>query len=344
MGNTSTRPIHVSDGAGANFVFEQGTFIAVDDQMPAEDVTEKSPDSLTPQDRYYELLLKRFYHLRTTLDEARQRANASTSKTSATRKTPRTLREWSNTLEEDPPNIEHLVHLDEAAIYNGLQSCTRSMDVATAMSPRYSCWAWSLLALVPDGGTLSYEKIGHVREVGQSASIAAVRLRSGIGEDLGLQEQCDPQPGDTAAVHVEDDASDTEMSISADEGEVLTDTEDPDFARAKAGLLTQLGDRLVHPQRFSPQATKSRHSTAAGHDSRGSKGSRRSALPSVPSSTQAEAKENAAKQGSHHHQPLGTDAEGSLVDANTSVTIDMILTIVAECFGQKDLLAYRRRW
>jgi hypothetical protein len=37
-------------------------------------------------------------------------------------------------------------------------------------------------------------------------------------------------------------------------------------------------------------------------------------------------------------------AEGEWADINTKVTIDMILTIVAECFGQRDLLKYRGRW
>jgi hypothetical protein len=32
------------------------------------------------------------------------------------------------------------------------------------------------------------------------------------------------------------------------------------------------------------------------------------------------------------------------VDLNTRVTIDMILTVVAECYGQKDLLRYREMW
>ncbi|KAF2648682.1 hypothetical protein K491DRAFT_684501 [Lophiostoma macrostomum CBS 122681] len=37
-----------------------------------------------------------------------------------------------------------------------------------------------------------------------------------------------------------------------------------------------------------------------------------------------------------------TDPEG--VDFNSKVTIDMILTVVAECYGQKDLLRYRDIW
>ena len=31
-------------------------------------------------------------------------------------------------------------------------------------------------------------------------------------------------------------------------------------------------------------------------------------------------------------------------DWNTKVAIDMILTVVAECYGQKDLLEFRAAW
>jgi hypothetical protein len=46
-------------------------------------------------------------------------------------------------------------------------------------------------------------------------------------------------------------------------------------------------------------------------------------------------------------RPSGADAEETNIegpDFNSKVTIDMILTVVAECYGQKDLLRYRDIW
>ncbi|CAI6335607.1 unnamed protein product [Periconia digitata] len=44
------------------------------------------------------------------------------------------------------------------------------------------------------------------------------------------------------------------------------------------------------------------------------------------------------------HLNLDHEDAADPVDLNTRVTIDMILTIVAECYGQKDLLRYREPW
>lgn len=318
----------------------------MDGQVDA-DVTEGNYDALVPQDRYYELLLKRFYDFQGTLAKACQDFDATRSEISVTTATPRTQRAWCDMFERQPPNLDLLGSLDEAAIYGGLQSCASSMNIATSISPKQSYWAWSLLALVPDVGTLNYEKLGRIREIGQSAGLAAARLRNGNGQGLCAGNDGHPRANGTGIVDTEADISDAEMSISGDEGEVLDDTEGSDLARAQAEIRTQLGDRLVHPPLFSPQrATNSRRPTAADHGARGGNGSKGRTqracspiLPSQPSSIQ----EKSAKESSHHQGQRGGSA-GGVTDLNTSVTIDMILTIVAECFGQKDLLAYRRRW
>ncbi|KAF1952601.1 hypothetical protein CC80DRAFT_596419 [Byssothecium circinans] len=64
-------------------------------------------------------------------------------------------------------------------------------------------------------------------------------------------------------------------------------------------------------------------------------------LTSLPL-TAAETKINAG----HGHGPeLDSESKDVVqVDLNTRVTIDMILTVVAECYGQKDLLRYREVW
>lgn len=49
------------------------------------------------------------------------------------------------------------------------------------------------------------------------------------------------------------------------------------------------------------------------------------------------------KHGDDHDREEMED-EADPIDLNTRVTIDMILTVVAECYGQKDLLRYREVW
>lgn len=301
-GSTSPHHTRIADHGGADVIFEQGTFVAVDDHVHTESDREEDHDIPMPQDRCYELLLRRFYDLRATVRRACREASTSSPESSTASMPPRTERAWLDTLAKDPPSLGLLVRLDEAAIYSGLQCCAHNMDNATAIAASHGCWAWSLLALVPDVGTLSYEKIGRIRELGQSAGVMAARLRNDGDQHRRPQRHCPAPASQTGLGGAGAAAVDAKLSASGDDSEVVADTQGSDLARAQACLLSQLGDRLVHPTFFSPQeVTNERLSPSSGRGTGG-------------------------------------------VDVNTSVTIDMILTIAAECFGQKDLLVYRGRW
>jgi hypothetical protein len=335
-------------------IFEQGTFIAVDGQTPdrtsAEDSAKEDIDALMPQDRYYELLLRRFYHLRATVETADPAENVSALQASSAATMPRNERAWSTIVGDGPPNMTQISCWDEAAVFSGLQYFARRLENASAINSSSSCWIWSLLASAGEVGTLSHEKIGRIRDMGQSAGLMAARLRNSSGGNQEIKEDVLEGAPEAANADVDTNHSDTEMSISGDEGEVRDDAEISDLERARACLLAQLGDRLVHPQLPSPPTKPiyshspktARHKTENGEAPRGVNPMKSPVLfDSHPPSTQLQAG-NQTLEGS---VSLGSDREdASGADLNTTVTIGMILTIVAECYGQRDLLAYRRCW
>ena len=364
VGSTARR--HSDDtGNGRDILFREGTWIAVEkhDLYSRHDHDlEDDSDALLPQDRYYQLLLRRFHYLRTTFETARENSSVNMARiTSAAADAPflpRTERAWNDTINRASPHLKHILLLDETAIYNGLQSFATSFETLTMISTRSSSWIWSLLASVGDVGTMSHEKIGRIRDLGQKAGLMGIRLRD--AGDSCSDANGGTRPAEREAVGADSDTSSSgvEMSISGDEEMIHTSAETSDRDRARARLLNQLGDRLIHAHvPPSKRPSKLRQRQAAHHTM--DNGESQLAVLSEQGPAHIDPKSNSAqdevqRQGQEREQPLksSSNADGGVdgryaadvTDLNTRVTIDMVLTIVTECFGQKDLLTYRQRW
>jgi hypothetical protein len=356
-----SNPDSSTHGAGNDrgIIFREGTLIAIDQGeiiSGDEELSEENADAVLPQDRCNQLLLKRFHHLRITLQTGEERGKLNIPKTNSAAATepflPRSERAWTNTISRDPPKLEQILRLDERAIYSGLECCARSLDDIASISTPHSCWIWTLLAVAGDVGTMSHEKVGTIRNLGQKAGLMGVRLR---GLDVGIEDQGSAGQRDGVDADADINSSDAEMSISGDEETVHSSVELSDLERARASLLSQLGDRLVHaqlPPSKSP-LTSSCHGKAAHRGMKNGKVLQEAVSEQTPpplNSTSAQMKEG--KERKIIEPPLDTannpqSQGGSAVDGidlNTRVTIDMVLTIVAEYFGQRDLLAYRKPW
>jgi hypothetical protein len=364
-------------------LFREGTCIAVDEHpavhFHSQDSEEEELSTVDPQDRLYELLLKRFYRLRETLATAAEETQTPDTQrrqaqTKETRCIPRSERAWSDTISQEHPNLAQVVQLDSVAVYFGLRSCAGSIDQASSISSQVSCWIWTLLASVGDVGTLDNEKISRIRDLGLKAGLMGCRLRMvddkgaetkpdhilqdstcdktsrddvvAARDGHGAQEQ-DHTPKDigrekpeshvrSEVAHDDMSESDAEMSMSGDEGQVH-DVEASELDRARARLLSQLGDRLVHaqppPSATSPKTVKKNSRSSNVQQDQG----KRTEGPKSKSGI------GHAKNNDVFDRRLGGLASYG-VDFNTQATIDMILTVVAECFGQRDLLRYRQQW
>ncbi|KAF1934328.1 uncharacterized protein M421DRAFT_415356 [Didymella exigua CBS 183.55] len=154
----------------------------------------------------------------------------------------------------------------------------------------------------------------------------------------------------------------SEVLIDSKEG-TNTDTNDDTLERARARLLAQLGDNLV--QAGIPAPTPYTGDTHPHHSARPDPGldelQHETKIRVIPSRAEAERQRqlmratNSATASLKEEQLTGTGlssashsvgSDNNLDDSdlNTRATIDMILTVVAECYGQRDLLRFRKPW
>jgi hypothetical protein len=120
------------------------------------------------------------------------------------------------------------------------------------------------------------------------------------------------------------------------------DEADGDLEQARARLLAQLGDRLVQPGMSSPDESpvKGFNSLSRAEAERQRQEIRREGTCKklAPRAASTVSAQNEAICRGKDKAPL----TGS--DWNTRAAIDMILTVVAECYGQRDLLEFREAW
>jgi hypothetical protein len=121
-----------------------------------------------------------------------------------------------------------------------------------------------------------------------------------------------------------------------------TDDEPTTLEDARARLLAQLGDRLVQtPTPPTPSTThgKTRQPfVSRAHAERHRQSSRSGPMHQDTPSIAVKSKDD----GEVEMEEI--DADIDIPDLNTRVTIDMVLTVVAECYGQRDLLRFRDVW
>jgi hypothetical protein len=178
--------------------------------------------------------------------------------------------------------------------------------------------------------------------------------KEGLSADTQTQALSEDAVGDSEA----------EMSISEDEKQGDSDDEAVDLEKARARLLAQLGDRLVQPGihtsgQHSHELGESQHrDRQAAHNV--AREQDKPVTRSFPSRVEAERqrqqireqelrqeaeRDKSRAQRREAKAPAGDQSHSmTAVDLNTRVTIDMILTVVAECYGQKDLLKFREAW
>jgi hypothetical protein len=125
--------------------------------------------------------------------------------------------------------------------------------------------------------------------------------------------------------------------------------------QARARLLAQLGDNLV--QAGIPTSTPSIDESHLHGNEQSSKDvdrpqeeNRKRAIPSrAEAERQRQMMRDSAASSVLAEPPAVAhsvieDDSSCISDLNTRVTLDMILTVVAECYGQRDLLRFRKPW
>lgn len=214
------------------------------------------------------------------------------------------------------------------------------------MDVRISRWIWSLLARLPERGELSSEEIGVVRELGKKAVLVGVGMlekeewSEGIGE---VERAFDGDGGeDEGRENAEADViNEEEIALDFDEKAGEANILNPGLTMQQEANLTS--ETLANPDSLPDALAAAKARILAN-------------LPADP--------ETAIYSAGHGlgfepvQEPIigpvqpkngevedGEDEEDAFdAKTNTKATVDMILTVAGEVYGQRDLLEFRGQW
>ncbi|KAK4659945.1 hypothetical protein QC762_114770 [Podospora pseudocomata] len=258
-----------------------------------------------------------------------------------------TFRVWTKRIRYTDPLPVQIAALDRQSVLKILRIILGGKFIRRGyeLRERTSRWIWALLARLPDRGVLDHTEVGWVRDLGKRAVLMMVSiahmaaLREEVDEGLEGEEYGDEQDEEEEEYPVDEDmeseshedgfgvtrqddkgtlevppanpvesaeeAEDGEMDMDLDEGEISDEDNNKDIgadiAAAKARMLAQLEDIPEYEQ----------------------------CVPAV------QAEKVYADQAD---EPVFDETRTRI---NMRATLNMILTVAGELYGQRDLLEFR---
>lgn len=231
-----------------------------------------------------------------------------------------------------------------------------------------SRWAWGLLARLPERGELTSEEIGVVRELGKKAVLVGMGLREDKQWEEGINE--------VEAGFAEDDefAEDTsylnEEEISLDVGDEFDDIRAGSTKLEEKAPMQQIGPQLPNDVNDSDKANEEITIEAQQYDSMNKcsdaefrsdnqeNGQSATTDEIVDEFAAAKARILAKLNEQDDVKADQTDVDQAVPEDgdnpaqmdreaskwNSRATVDMIITVAGEIFGQRDLLEFRTVW
>jgi hypothetical protein len=231
-----------------------------------------------------------------------------------------------------------------------------------------SRWAWGLLARLPERGELTSEEIGVVRELGKKAVLVGMGLREDKQWDEGIKE--------VEAGYEEDEYGDEQSYNNQEEIQLELDEELDDAETHAANL-----DSTAPAQQIGPQLPEFDYRNSENEKVQNTEAQQtEDVIPDVNGRLEndglrigdfaaeeevtvddfaaakarllAKLNERSGNEPDHIDTDKitqeNTDSHAR-VDSetskwNTRATVDMIITVAGEIFGQRDLLEFRSVW
>lgn len=322
----------------------------------ATEEAQKCQDNLTSstQEAYYNLLRHRFLLLRSTLRCAPPASAIAALDDSHPITLPRGSRsarkEWRQLLLSVDPQMVQLACMDMDTVLSvlGIMARLMSENVRSGDAEkvrRISAWAWGLLGKCREVGQLGTEEVGEIRDLGKRAVKILLKMKEDEDERSKI---------DSTALDKEEEAS----VSSSDDQEGPLDVRDGDSADDE-------NDNIPEPSN-NINANNAAHASDFDSDMPDAEPEPEPEL--IPPSEELDAAKvrlQAQLRFSHgpeqEQQQIETDvpedkgsqnldleaeraAHAADVVKQTHAMLDMIITVVGEYYGQRDLLAAREIW
>lgn len=331
-------------GVEQKWTYSDGVFVSIAKDSAAAAVPDADEATDDPQEIYYNLLHHRFRLLRSTLrcipPASLISALDSHHPISHPANSSRARSEWRDLLQRVDPQMVQLACMDTDSVYLVLRTVARLLSGATtstdiAYVKRIGAWVWGLLGRCKDPGEMSSEEVGEIRDLGKRAVKILLKIREEENRDEffkreGEGETGGGQMGETAA-YSEDEDEWTEFSDER-EGVGPGNTNNAEGAAASTGaeqvdqqpggdgdVLEVAKEKLqqkLEPQLSEGQAGQSNDTGGTGVN------------------------EATNEDGNDEYLP----SDESDIKRESRALLDMIISLVGEFYGQRDLLESRDLW
>ena len=318
--------------------YADGAYTAVPDLPPIRTGGNGiDEENLDPQEAYYVSLCDRFAILSSAL---RLTPHDSAASITSSAFNPSSRASWRRFIVNMQPTSLILSHLRQEEVMHGLEVLETVLSTANLQRHKnIGVWAWGLLARCREVGEMGSEEVGVLRDLGKKA-IAVVRgVSAGLydhsengenearDEDSG-EEGPECQANSKADVDAHADAHVSESPFPLNDSAATSRDDSPHFVEAEKQLLLK-SLTVGSPDELKIAETRSLGSQSAH------------AVESERDSGLEEAQKIAGSEPPICNSGKQVDAEKSV---QMHATLDMIITIVGELYGQKDLLPGRLLW
>ena len=326
---------------------------------------EDSEDDQDPQEVYYLALLERFAHFRAALAKSAPSSSSSPQRPQSEAANPAARQaKWSYSLRRTAPTAPYIRSLSQEQVILCLERL-ESILTPSNLSRHEDCrnlgaWAWSLLGKCRDLGEMSSEHVGALRQLGKTALWVAKKMQmrqvaNGQAGEKEPQASSEDSEGDGEITNGH--GAESELATGSHDrgcGPDMTNECDTGTDRRTNGNArgSQLQDEHAHCNRAGEMGgdnipTHGRSTGAAESTEERADGAtnleraRKRLLAKVNSS------DDRSRASSDQQDPQGpTQLESSRAEVTRRAfgTLDIIVTIVGEVHGQRDLLDAREVW
>lgn len=314
----------------------------------SDDDDEASPEAI--HNAYFTSLLSQYNRLRTILNTPPpQDAISRLPPSTLTENHPRiSVATWVRVLSSTDPHPLQLALMSKDTILRMLEILLggKLLRMGHTLSERTSRWLWALLARLPERGELNHAEVGWVRDLGRRAVLLGRSLR----EMALLREEL--EEGVLGGDASEDEIGSMEGDITPPHMNVpegVVDMEEGEMEDGKVEKPTQEPNitTTTHPAQKETTIEEAEEGEIEGGEieegeiEEGEVDDSESVAMSLDSTTPSlSLEEHKARLLSYIDQSSEEDAR-ERARINMRATVNMVLTVAGEVYGQRDLLEFR---
>lgn len=338
--NEADRTIYTNGVGDSRGYYDDGAYIALPED---EDADASNDDEKELHEAYFASILRRYNRLRKILhstpppDAAKRLSSSQATYAAPFGRNSGTNKTWANIMRNTDPHPLQLALMSKESVIRILRVLIGGtlLQRGHTLSERTSQWLWGLLARLPDRGELNHTEIGWIRDLGRRAvllgrslaEMAALRDELADGE-LGVNEGVDASSSDE---EVHTDAEEDDPSANDTPEETLhnnAEEEENNNPSANANNSPNKGHDAAHDDEEDGEIQESDAADVA---------------MDLDSSSDDEEDLETAKKKLLQRLQDADDAEDARMRLrmNMRATLDMVLTVAGDGYGQRDLLEFR---